>query len=121
MVTLTGEITAIQGDVMSEVITQQDREYESMEHASAPGASQPMQDRVNNRSLRPNSPTFKKFMTTGWDNQEPDIQPLESSRYTGERLRRLGERFPGERIVIPAGQPKAVPYTHLTLPTRYSV
>lgn len=91
---------------MSEVITQQDREYESMEHASAPGASQPMQDRVNNRSLRPNSPTFKKFMTTGWDNQEPDVQPLESSRYTGERLRRLGERFPGERIVIPAGQPK---------------
>lgn len=64
---------------------------------------QDMQDRVNNRTLRPNSTSFQKFMTTGWGSQEPRVEPLESSRYIGRRLARLGERFPGERLIIPAG------------------
>ncbi|EPI59775.1 aminopeptidase P domain protein, partial [Gardnerella vaginalis JCP8070] len=68
--------------------------------------TQKAQDRVNNRSLRPNSDSFKEFMTSGWDNQEPQIEPLESSKYTPARLEALGKRFPGERLVIPAGQPK---------------
>ena len=34
---------------MSEVITEKDKEYEAQEQASAPGANQPMEDRVNNR------------------------------------------------------------------------
>ena len=91
---------------MSEVITEKDKEYEAQEQASAPGANQPMEDRVNNRSLRPNSETFKAFMKTGWDNQEPAAEPLESSKFTPARLEALGRAFPGERIVIPAGQPK---------------
>ena len=45
-------------------------------------------------------------MTTGWDDNEPQIEPLESSKYTPARLEALGKAFPGERIVIPAGQPK---------------
>ncbi|EPI54936.1 hypothetical protein HMPREF1574_00870, partial [Gardnerella pickettii JCP7659] len=68
--------------------------------------TQKAQDRVNNRSLRPNSDSFKEFMTSGWDNQEPQIEPLESSKYTPARLEALGKRFPGERLVVPAGQPK---------------
>ena len=64
---------------------------------------QDMSDRVNNRTLRPNSPAFQKFMTTGWQAQEPDMEPLESSRFIGRRLEELGRRFPGERLVIPAG------------------
>ena len=67
---------------------------------------QNMEDRVNNRTLRPNSPAFQKFMTTGWQAQEPQIEPLESSKYTELRLRELGQRFPGERLVIPAGSYK---------------
>lgn len=91
---------------MGEIITEQDRRYEREESASAPRDDQPMSDRVNNRSLRPNSRVFKEFMTTGWDNNEPAVQPLPSSGYTPARLRKLGSRFPGERLVIPAGQPK---------------
>ena len=91
---------------MSEVITDKDKEYEAREEANAPGADQAMSDRVNNRSLRPRSEAFKEFMTTGWDDNEPQIEPLESSKYTPARLEALGKAFPGERIVIPAGQPK---------------
>ncbi|WP_288270440.1 aminopeptidase P family protein [uncultured Bifidobacterium sp.] len=91
---------------MDSVITEADKAYEAEESKNAPGPDQPMADRVNNRSLRPNSETFRQFMTTGWDNAEPAVEPLESSKYIGKRLEALGKRFPGERIVIPAGQPK---------------
>ena len=63
---------------MSEVITDKDKEYEALERESAPGPDQAMSDRVNNRSLRPRSDAFKEFMTTGWDDNEPAIEPLES-------------------------------------------
>ena len=91
---------------MSDVITDKDREYEAQEAAEAPGDDQPNADRVNNRTLRPTGEAFREFMTTGWDNQEPAIEPLESSQYIGARLKALGAAFPGERLVIPAGQPK---------------
>ena len=68
--------------------------------------TQKAEDRVNNRSLRPNSDSFKDFMTSSWDNQEPEVKPLESSKYIPARLEALSKRFPGERLVIPAGQPK---------------
>lgn len=83
-------------------------EESASEHGAAMNAQgvQETSDRVNNRSLRPNSDTFKEFMVTGWDNQEPDVAPLESSAYIPTRLSALSKRFPGERLVIPAGQPK---------------
>lgn len=68
--------------------------------------TQKVEDRVNNRSLRPNSDSFKDFMTSCWDNQEQEIKPLESSKYTLARRESLGKRFIGERLVIPAGQHK---------------
>ena len=71
---------------MGEVITDKDKEYEKMEREAAPGPDQAMSDRVNNRSLRPRSEAFKEFMTTGWDDNEPQIEPLESSKYTPARL-----------------------------------
>ena len=40
---------------------------------------QNMEDRVNNRTLRPNSPAFQEFMTTGWQAQEPQICLLYTS------------------------------------------
>ena len=73
---------------MGEVITDKDKEYEKMERESAPGPDQAMSDRVNNRSLRPRSEAFKEFMTTGWDDNEPQIEPLESSKYTPRVWRR---------------------------------
>ena len=91
---------------MTEVITDKDKEYEAEERRNAPGNDQDMSDRVNNRSLRPRSEAFKEFMRTGWADDEPDIKPLESSKFTPQRLEALGKAFPGERLVIPAGQPK---------------
>ena len=48
---------------MGEVITAKDKEYEAEERATAPGANQSMSDRVNNRSLRPQSAAFNAVQT----------------------------------------------------------
>ena len=82
---------------MGEVITAKDKEYEAEERATAPGANQSMSDRVNNRSLRPQSAAFKEFMKSGWADDDPEINPLESSKFTPARLEALGKAFPGER------------------------
>lgn len=107
---------------MNEVITDKDKEYEAMEQSSAPGPDQAMSDRVNNRSLRPRSEAFKEFMTTGWDDNEPVIEPLESSHYIQARLDTLGKAFPGERIVIPARSAEgAQQRLRLCVPSGYDV
>ena len=62
---------------MGEVITEKDKEYEAQERAAAPGDDQAMADRVNNRSLRPNSDAFREFMKSGWADEDPDIKPLD--------------------------------------------
>lgn len=62
--------------------------------------------RSHNRTLRPESTDFEKFMLTGWGEESSDIKPLDSSRYTPARLRALGRKFAGERLILPAGQPK---------------
>ncbi|NEG70074.1 aminopeptidase P family protein [Bifidobacterium choloepi] len=91
---------------MSDVVTERDREYQKEEEAAAPGNDQAMGDRVNNRTLSPRSAAFVEFMSQGWDDNEPEAERLESAAYTPARLEALGKAFPGERLVIPAGQPK---------------
>ncbi|WP_423721136.1 aminopeptidase P family protein [Arthrobacter caoxuetaonis] len=65
---------------------------------------QPLEDRVNNRSQRPTSQAFKDFMSSGWA-PESDALPeaSEAAPYAAARRRALSQRFPGERLVIPAG------------------
>ena len=75
---------------MGEVITAKDKEYEAEERKSAPGDNQSMSDRVNNRSLRPQSPAFKDFMKSGWADDDLEIKPLESSKYIPARLEASG-------------------------------
>jgi Xaa-Pro aminopeptidase len=70
------------------------------------GDSQDLEDRVNNRTLRPVSGTFKEFMTEGWDSQEPEQQALESSSFTPARLQALGKRFPRRASGHSCGQPE---------------
>ncbi|MFD0705135.1 aminopeptidase P family protein [Alloscardovia venturai] len=69
-------------------------------------ASDSMADRSHNRTLRPQSTTFSEFMLSGWGEENAHTQRLESSSFTPARLEALGKRFPGERLVIPAGQAK---------------
>jgi Xaa-Pro aminopeptidase len=59
------------------------------------------------RSTRPSSEEFKKFIATGW--AEPDdlrTTAVAAAPYAAERRARLSERFPGVRIVAPAGELK---------------
>lgn len=59
------------------------------------------------RSTRPSSEEFKRFISTGW--AEPDdvmTTATAAAPYAAERRRRLSGRFPGVRIVAPAGDYK---------------
>ncbi|WP_425362434.1 aminopeptidase P family protein [Arthrobacter citreus] len=65
---------------------------------------QPLDDRVNNRSQKPSNEAYKAFMATGWADDDAELPaPAEVAPYAAKRRRALSERFPGERLVIPAG------------------
>ncbi|MFP5346281.1 MAG: aminopeptidase P family protein [Actinomycetes bacterium] len=65
---------------------------------------QPLSERGSNRSQRPTSEAFKRFIGRDWA-PRPDVLPQRAAvaDYTGARRDRVGEAFPGERIVVPAG------------------
>ncbi|GAA1453681.1 aminopeptidase P family protein [Nesterenkonia lacusekhoensis] len=65
---------------------------------------QNLEDRGSNRSQRPTSQAFREFMASQWapaDQQE--FSRDEVAAFAAERRRRLSQRFPGERLVLPAG------------------
>ena len=65
---------------------------------------QPLADRVNTRSRRPQSAAFRDFVASGWDRASAgDAQPLPAAAWTPARREALSRSFPGERLVIPAG------------------
>jgi Xaa-Pro aminopeptidase len=72
---------------------------------SAPtAAEQELADRVNNRSHRPTSTAFRDFVASGWDDSAlTDVAPLAAAEWTPARRAAVSARFPGERLVIPAG------------------
>ncbi|MCH6469550.1 aminopeptidase P family protein [Sinomonas terrae] len=68
---------------------------------------QPLEERVNNRSQRPSSDAFKSFMASQWAPSDQQLPPpAEVATFAARRRRAISERFPGERLVIPAGPPK---------------
>ncbi|OMH29005.1 Xaa-Pro aminopeptidase [Tersicoccus phoenicis] len=72
--------------------------------AETSSAAQPLQDRVNNRSQRPESKAFKEFMAGQWapaDTATPERDAV--APFAAERRRRISAAFPGERLVLPAG------------------
>lgn len=71
------------------------------EHA---GEGQDLAARGSNRSQRPDSDAFKAFITSGWaPRAEPDVEPLPAAAFTVARRAALSARFPGARLVVPAG------------------
>lgn len=70
--------------------------------------SQPLDERVTNRSLRPDSPTFLAWVTSGWAPRGASTaQRSPAAGYAAQRRARLLDRFPGQvRLVVPAGTPK---------------
>lgn len=71
---------------------------------SGPGEAQDLAARGSNRSQRPDSDAFKAFITSGWaPRAELDVEPLPAAPYTVARRAALSARFPGARLVVPAG------------------
>ncbi|MGG5171128.1 aminopeptidase P family protein [Pseudarthrobacter sp. J1738] len=67
-------------------------------------SSQALEDRVNNRSQRPNSVAFKAFMASNWAPASSELPGLdEVADHAAGRRRAISELFKGERLVIPAG------------------
>ncbi len=66
--------------------------------------SQPLSERGSNRSQRPTSAAFRRFIASGWAERE-EVLPEESpaAPYAAARRARVGAQFPGERLVVPAG------------------
>ncbi|SNU00313.1 Xaa-Pro aminopeptidase [Ruaniaceae bacterium KH17] len=66
---------------------------------------QPLEDRVNNRSQRPESAAFREFIAANWAEPDGALPPqMEAAPYAATRREVLSTRFPGERLVIPAGE-----------------
>ncbi|WP_150462141.1 aminopeptidase P family protein [Nesterenkonia ebinurensis] len=66
--------------------------------------NQQLQDRVNNRSQRPQSEAFKKFMASHWAPSDAGIHSRdEVADFTPRRRAAVSEQFAGERVVVPAG------------------
>jgi Xaa-Pro aminopeptidase len=65
---------------------------------------QPTQERGSNRSHRPTSEAFRAFIAEGWAAREERLPGrAESAPWAARRRERVGRRFPGERLVLPAG------------------
>jgi len=75
--------------------------------ASAPSAAGETQDvsaRGSNRSQRPDSAAFKAFITSGWAPRAAlDVEPSPVAPFAAARRAALSARFPGARLVVPAG------------------
>lgn len=70
----------------------------------AADASQDVAERGSNRSQRPDSAAFKAFITSGWaPRAELDVEPSVAAPFAAARRAALSARFPGVRLVVPAG------------------
>ncbi|MBT1165952.1 aminopeptidase P family protein [Bifidobacterium simiarum] len=66
----------------------------------------PTGKKPDSSSRRPLGENFRRFMTDGWAEPDRTVEPLASSRFTPARWQAIGRRFPGERLVFPAGAHK---------------
>jgi len=56
------------------------------------------------RSQRPSSAAFRRFISSGWAERESTLpEETEGARHAVARRDRLSARFPGDRLVVPAG------------------
>lgn len=75
-----------------------------MTQTPAENSEQPIEDRVNNRSQRPDSEAFRSFMSSSWapaSQQLPDQAAV--AEHAARRRRAISDQFKGERLVLPAG------------------
>ena len=76
----------------------------AVEAAGATGTTEKVADRGSQRSQRPSSAAFRAFVADRWAAAErPAPEPLPAAPYAAARRERVSARFPGERLVVPAG------------------
>jgi Xaa-Pro aminopeptidase len=67
-------------------------------------ATQPLDERVNNRSQRPSSDAFKAFMASNWAPASQELPARDAvAAHAANRRAAISAQFKGERLVIPAG------------------
>lgn len=69
--------------------------------AEAP--AEPTEPKLPNRQT-PFSEAFKQFIPQSWAPYPPPPEPLPASAWTAARREAIARQFPGERIVVPAGE-----------------
>lgn len=67
-------------------------------------SDQPLEERVNNRSQPPKSQAFTEFMASQWKAADTELPArARVADFAAARRRAISLKFPGERLVIPAG------------------
>ncbi len=70
-------------------------------------AEQPLEERGSNRSRRPSSQAFRDFMASSWaETAASPVERAEVADVAEQRRAALSAQFPGDRLVIPAGDLK---------------
>ena len=66
--------------------------------------AQPLDQRGGNRSRQPTNKAFRDFIGSGWGPRPSGLPERgEAADWAASRRAALGARFPGERLVLPAG------------------
>ncbi len=82
-----------------------EHQREQPEHSGADGSEPEAATGRKNGAYKGVSEELSAWMRTGWaDTERRELTPLEQAPYTAKRRAALSARFPGERMVIPAGQ-----------------
>ena len=68
--------------------------------------TQPLEKRGENRSQRPTNSEFRDFIGSDWGPRPAGPERMPVADFTPARRDKLSARFPGERLVIPAGDLK---------------
>ncbi|WP_127793871.1 aminopeptidase P family protein [Agromyces sp. LHK192] len=64
-------------------------------------------DRNANRSTTPGSERFKEYLASGWAERDDALPPArEQAAYAAARRSKVSAAFPGQRLIIPAGDMK---------------
>jgi Xaa-Pro aminopeptidase len=70
-------------------------------------SSSPAPRATSNRSTTPGSDTFKDYIAANWAERTDAVpDPREQAPYAAARRARLSARYPGKRLIVPAGAAK---------------
>lgn len=88
-------------------MSESDQISETTQQAAADNSAGASQDRDENRSTTPDSDAFRSFIMSGWaDPKLPEPQRWDVADAAAKRRETLSAAFPGERLVIAAGDTK---------------